>query len=360
MASFKRKAVLEAAFFLTTTAFILLGSGCTPREKSNDGTSTEDTLATSRDTSDLTTLDMLIRRNPKDASLFSRRAKVYSARNNNKEALNDIAIALSLDSLNPNFYIQQAEYFLYNGQPNSAKTGLTNCIGLFPKNTDLMIKLAEIHFYLKEYPRAQVILRDVLMINDDIAQIYFLQGLMAMENHDTTMAIRYMQTAIEKDPDFYAAYIQAGRMTGDQKNDLAIQYYTSAIDLEPGSYEAHYQLGLYYQNNGYLEEAISEYDYIILNIDSTVANPFYNKGYIEMIYKAEFEQAIEYFSKALEFDPNYSDAWYNRGFCHELSGDYRRAREDFQQTLKLSPNFPLAIKGLNRLDDGKPIKIKTP
>jgi len=347
---------LSAGLLIILNTFWL--SSCTGHKNKKAGETVTDSLNVKQDTVDISTLNMLIRRDPTNASLFARRAKMQSTLKKNDEAINDISIALRLDSLVPGYYIQQSEYYVVAGRPNSAKNSLNRGLKLFPDNVDLMLKLAEIHFYLKEYGRAKIILNNVMSIDDDNPQLYFLNGLISAENKDTSGAIRYFKTAIEKDPDFYAAYMQTGRLMAAQNNDMAMQYYQSAIDLTPESYEARYHLALYSQEHSHLDEALSQYDYIIHRIDSTVAFPYFNKGYIDMIYKKDFDQAIQWFTRALSYKPDYTEAYYNRGFCYEISGKYKRAKEDYNACLKLAPNYPLAIKGLNRIDDGKPIKIK--
>jgi len=41
---------------------------------------------------------------------------------------------------------------------------------------------------------------------------------------------------------------------------------------------------------------------------------------------------------------------YNLGRTYEARGNYKEAREQYRQALKLKTNYPLAIDGLNRLD----------
>ncbi len=355
MLKFNKGAVLPTAlffFFIAAVSFTACNTGKIKIKTPDDSKSA---LALT-DSSNLLVLDKLIRDNPKSPDLFARRAKVYAEKKNYSQALNDITIALRMDSLIPAYYISQAEYYIFNGQTNSAKKGLNICLKRYPSNTDVLLKLAEIHLYLKEYGQARLVLKEVIPINDDLAQTYFLQGLIALENSDTTGSIRNFQVAIDKDPDYYAAYIQIGKVYSIQGNELAVQYLKSAVDLQPKMYEAHYLLGLFYQEHNRLDEAHQEYEYISSAIDSTLADPYYNRGYIEMVYKRNFAGAAEWFSKAIHWNPKYADAWYNRGFSYELDGQLSKAKADYQKAMELEPNFPLAIKGLNRIVDGKPLK----
>jgi len=65
----------------------------------------------------------------------------------------------------------------------------------------------------------------------------------------------------------------------------------------------------------------------------------------------DFEQAKEAFHQAINIDPSYFEAVYNLGRINEETGDYDLARIQYKQALELETNYPLAIEGLNRLDD---------
>jgi Tfp pilus assembly protein PilF len=354
MPRFDQGAVIRTALFILILVPFTFGSCRNKGTVKDEGTA----VAKAPDSSSLLSLDKMIRENPKSPELFARRAEYYSNNKNYPQALSDITIALRLDSTKPGYFIDQAQYYLFNGEPNSSKKVLNVCLKKFPDNTDAMIKMAEIHLYLKEYGQAKLMLQQVMRIDDDIAQIYFVQGLIALETRDTTGAIKNFEMTIEKEPDYYAAYVQAGKIYSMQNNPLAMQYLKSATDLQPKMYEAHYLLAMYYQEHGLLDDAFGEYDYISTKIDSTLPDPYYNRGYIDMVYKAEYDSAAYWFSKAIHWNPKYADAWYNRGFSHELAGKLNEAKSDYQKAMEIEPNFPLAIKGLNRIEDGKPIKRK--
>jgi Tfp pilus assembly protein PilF len=343
-----------ALFFLFLTPLVL--PSC--RNSSNSGKKAINApvAVAAPDSSNPEVIGKLIRENPKSPALFAKRARLYADKSNYTQALSDITIALKMDSARPDYYTSQAEYYMFNGETNSAKKVLNLCLKKFPDNTDVLLKMAEIHLYMKEYGQAKLVLRQVLPINDELARLYFLQGLIALETNDTLGAVKNFQTAIDKEPDYYAAYIQAGRIYSGQGNPLAMQYFKSAIDLMPGMYEAHYLLGYYYQEHGFLDEADQEYEFISTKIDSTQADPYFNRGFIQMVYRGNPEEAKKWFDKAIRWNPKSAKAWYNRGFSSELSGKLADAKSDYRKAMDIEPNFPLAIKGLNRIADGKPIK----
>ena len=68
-----------------------------------------------------------------------------------------------------------------------------------------------------------------------------------------------------------------------------------------------------------------------------------------MVMLGDYEQAIAYFDRAAQLNPNYFEAIYNKAYCYELLGDYQTARELYNAVLKIEVNYEKAIEGLNRI-----------
>ena len=48
-------------------------------------------------------------------------------------------------------------------------------------------------------------------------------------------------------------------------------------------------------------------------------------------------------------NPNYIDAYYNKGRVLEQMGDYSQAVDIYKEVLKIQPDYRLAIDALNRI-----------
>jgi lipoprotein NlpI len=82
--------------------------------------------------------------------------------------------------------------------------------------------------------------------------------------------------------------------------------------------------------------------------------PAYNSlGYIALVFEDKYEEAVQYFSKAIEIDSLYDQAWCNRGIAYEYLEQWQKARADFLQCNKINPLNENAINELNRLDQMK-------
>ena len=56
----------------------------------------------------------------------------------------------------------------------------------------------------------------------------------------------------------------------------------------------------------------------------------------------DFERAIQNLDKAIELNPQFADAFCNRGLAYVNLGRYARAMQDFDKAIELKPQFAIA------------------
>ena len=61
---------------------------------------------------------------------------------------------------------------------------------------------------------------------------------------------------------------------------------------------------------------------------------YFDKGFKEHTKTLDYQKAIEYYNKALELDPKYHTAWYNRGLCFNNLKKFDEAIESFKSCVK--------------------------
>ncbi|MBT6687092.1 MAG: tetratricopeptide repeat protein [Bacteroidetes bacterium] len=303
------------------------------------------------DSSSIEFISEKIRENPKNADLFFRRALVKISENETSSAIGDFTIAINLDSLKAEYYIKLGECQLSQGKSGLAKEAFDNCLEHFPDNTEVLIKLAKIHLYVKQYEESMRLLSAAQTIDSHLSDIFFTKAIIYKELNDTSRAIKNFELCIENEPEHYQAYENLAYIYAQLGDSLAVDYYKNAIEIIPENIFAHYGLAMFYQNQRQLEKAINEYEYIIENIDSANFSVYFNIGYINLEYFKNYDFAIEYFSKAISYKNNYIDAIYNRGLCYEYMKDYIKSKEDYNLVLQYYPNYENAVEALNRIDE---------
>jgi len=61
-----------------------------------------------------------------------------------------------------------------------------------------------------------------------------------------------------------------------------------------------------------------------------------------LVIDGEYEEAIVELSKAIELDPEYADAYYNRGLAYNRSGEVAKAISDYEKCIELSDDPEVA------------------
>ena len=75
-----------------------------------------------------------------------------------------------------------------------------------------------------------------------------------------------------------------------------------------------------------------------LESQSRLANAFYNRGnaYAD---KGDYDRAIQDFDQTIRLEPDHVEPHFNRGIAALHKGDYDRAIQDFDQAIRLRPDF---------------------
>ncbi|XP_072306833.1 tetratricopeptide repeat protein 32 isoform X1 [Eucyclogobius newberryi] len=80
---------------------------------------------------------------------------------------------------------------------------------------------------------------------------------------------------------------------------------------------------------------------------SDLATAFNNRGQIRYL-RVDFTEAVEDYTCAIQAQGQFEIPYYNRGLIHYRLGFYEQAKKDFEQTLKLNPDFEEAKVSLSQ------------
>jgi tetratricopeptide (TPR) repeat protein len=332
--------------FIPLAGFLITLASCNGPQSDKS----EQEVNASRDSIQIDSATQLIRENPQNALLYSNRADIYLKQGNLAGAINDLSIANRIDSLNPDYYIKLADFYFQLGRSETINKLLLKGNTLIPYNKEILYRLGNLYFYIQNYKNALIYLDKATTVDPFFAQAVFTKGLVFKEIGNRTKAITCFETAVKQDPHYYDAYMQLGLLFAAQNNPKAVDYYNNALLIMPNSYEALYGKALFYQQTKNLDKAVETYRYMLDEVSNDFPAVHFNLGTIEMDYYSNYYRAISYFDSALMFKPIFPEALCNRAFCFEKSGKNSEARTDYTKALEQSPNYKLAVDGLNRLD----------
>jgi tetratricopeptide (TPR) repeat protein len=297
----------------------------------------------------LEALNQKITEDAENPDLYDLRAKYFISDRQFDKAMKDVNKAISINDKKPSFYITLSDIYLFLGQTENCREALKKAIGMDPSEKNALLKLAKLYLIVKDYKNCYLTIKQIFEIDNGNATAYYIRAIGLLEQGDTIRAVDDLKQAVDKNQEFFEAYVQLGELYSLRKDPMAALYLKNALNLNPKSKEVLYLLGLYYQESGQYEKAIETYQNLA-KVDTASRESLYNIGYIHLVYLKNFPLAIENFTASLAKDPGYYQAYFNRGYAYELSGNYKNALADYQKSLKIKVNYDKAIEGLNRLD----------
>jgi tetratricopeptide (TPR) repeat protein len=343
--------------FLIVGLFVL--TACNNENKKSATTEYELELPVSDKENLLAVINQFIIDNPNSEKGYYDLAKYYAENNQPEDALKQINRAMKIAPKDANINYIKAKAYIGLNKIEMGLPFLERTVELDSLHIDGSLDLAYYYLAGKNYEPSLELINSVIQQNIYLARPYYLKGMWYEQQNITELAISSYQTAIERNPNYYDAYLALGSIFDKLDNPLAIQYFNSALTIWPESIEAWRLKGMsYYDHNDY-EEAIVCFD-TILHFDSTFEVSFFDIGrtLLNLCYDENpkqkndslLELAIYNFDKSLAINVNYISAKFNRALCHETLGNFVFAKSEYKDILKLEENYELAIKALNRLE----------
>jgi tetratricopeptide (TPR) repeat protein len=316
----------------------------------NDPKSTKDAepVTQAQPVNPLDSISKLIAENPNDANLYHARGVMLLLIGEIQAAMGDVGRAIIMDSSRYEYYLTISDVYFRANKPKLSQSSLKKARGLAPENTEPVLRLAEFNLYLQDYRSVLIACNDAIDLDPNEDRAYFFKALAYKELGDTAKAIDNYLLAVEKEPDNVDAYVELGIIYSDRNIPLAEQYYKNALRSDPNSREAMYGLGLYYQDNDRLNEALEIYTQLT-RLDSNYVNAYYNMGFINYEMLKDYNLALDNFNRAVRANPDHVSSIYMRGLCFEARGDIQNAKGQYQLALRKDQGYKLALDALNRV-----------
>lgn len=296
-------------------------------------------------------LNRQIAANPGDASLYAARAELYYREDAFDEAIADLQHALTMDSVNVDYHHLLADVYMDYFQSRMALKTMQRAAALYPERIPTLLKLSEYHLILKQYDESMKTVDQVLRLDPQSAEGYFMLGMNLKETGDTIPAINAFQESVEINPELLDAWINLGQLHASIDGYLAEEFFDNAIELDPLNPYAYHAKADYLRDQDKLTEAIELYRKIA-QIDSQYEEAYYNAGLLYMELDS-VALAYDQFDIALQVDPLHIRSYFFRGYAAELMGRVEQARSDYRHALRLAPDYELPKEGLQRIGAGE-------
>lgn len=185
-------------------------------------------------------------------------------------------------------------------------------------------------------------------LKEEIANQLNSQGIQLKNKGKNKEAAELYNKAIAIYPSLCHPYNNLAIIKEDEANyNKALEYYDIAISINP-SY------ALAYDNKGVLLNKLKRFREAIVCLDSALKYDKQNANYyVERSYSKlninDYLGTIDDCKKALALNPNHEIACNNMGYAYSMLGDEENALKYYNLSLKIKPDYDLAIANKNNL-----------
>lgn len=187
----------------------------------------------------------------------------------------------------------------------------------------------------------------VIELDATLPQAYLYRGMAYRRQGNYDLAIADLSKAIELKPDYDLLYgLRANVYLRQGKFDLALADINKAVQLRPDNPDAYSDRGSIYRRMGNKDLALADLDKAIeLYGDSPRASiTYFNRGLLRCSTGCS-ELSLADYSKAIQLNPNFAEAYSERGSVFDSKHRFDLALADYNKAIELKPDLPHAYNG---------------
>lgn len=304
------------------------------------------------------------------------RSRIYLSLEDTTSALNDLAVAISLQPECTNYLMDRAQIYFEQNKYDLANADYNRMIAIDEGDVVGYVGLGRNLFMQKEYEEAIKLFDYVIKLAPDYSPGYSQRAAcyMKLKQYDKTLddiiksidiggennAVTLLQNIADSAYTNTVAKLKVQRIKDPNDNSWdyclgvvhehtghhvkAIESYKAVLDKDASGFIAN-RISACYDMLGECDEALEYIDRAI-QLDST--------DYTHMLTKAgvfanagRLQEAINTYSIVLDANPEYELGYYHRGETKERMGDLEGALEDYTMLITLNPedSYPYTVRG---------------
>lgn len=313
-------------------------------------------------------VDSVAEANPKSVVAIYLQSEIMSRSGNLHAAIDGYTVALSMDSLYAPAYNSRGFLYMRNGLYSRAISDYTTAIELNPQNPLAYTNRGAAYDSRGDYGKALADYEKALEIRPNEPSVLYNCGNTYRHKNELDASIEKYSAALALDSTIAAAYYNRGnsyrdlgqieRAVADYKEflkystpDMApqienakqrIAYFEGEGKQSISESEESLRKGIQYLEEGQLGQARNAILKAI-ELNPEESDAYYYMGAVFGNRKM-YDSAAFYFSKAIELKPNDTTAYFNRAQSYIALDDYRQALEDFSSAIKLNPDYARAYQ----------------
>jgi len=259
-------------------------------------------------------------------------AKLYAVASNNFDK------AIHFNSNFTQAYIESGKANLSMRVMGKAFESFSKAYDLDPKNNEVINELAVLSFNNHQYQKAIEFAQKCTSCNNSSR----ILGMSYYQLEDFGKAEKYLKVALlQKEQDADAAYT-LGRIYLELDNfQNAIVYFQKAVELQKSN-QWMYELGLIYYNQNDYKNALKYFE-SAANNGYNKSNDFYENYGFAQLYTGDTENGMKTLNIVLEHKPNNRELLTNIAYAMYDTKKYNEALQYFSKALEINPKDAVVL-----------------
>ena len=285
---------------------------------------------------------------PDDIDAINNIGIIYEGQGEIDLAIKEYEKGIVLEKSNPisaaYCYSNRANLYQKQNKLNEALADYSKAIELDSKNPERYQGRANFYTdYLQDYDKALMDFTKAIELEPENSDNWYNRGTLYTENLLLSeSAIKDFEQVLKIVPGDVDAINYIGIIYENQGDiNQAIKEYEKGIALEKSNptsaANCYNNRAFIYEEQNRLNEALADY-FTAIELDSKNPIRYQNRANFYADYLHDNNKALLDYSKAIELDPEIIDFWYSRGrFYTEYLKDEKLSIKDFEQVLKIDP-----------------------
>ncbi|MDF7811450.1 tetratricopeptide repeat protein [Hymenobacter sp. YC55] len=281
-------------------------------------------------------LDGAISRQPRNASLYARRAAFRLDAGQIEPAMRDITTALDLDDTPGEFHFTKARALRAQGKYEAALDAADVASQHGYASPELNLLVGETHLASRHYQTAIDYLDRALQQEPDHTAALFYKGVAYIGLQDTVQALDYLRASLARDPRQPETLHQLAFLSNAFRQPaIAAVYAARGLRLAPNYGPLWYDYGRQFELQNMPDSATRIYTRVV-QLDTT----FYRADYrlaLAAYEKRKYADAVPHLQRALRRAPRLQGARQMLGESLESLGRYEEATEQYRFLVAENP-----------------------
>jgi len=273
---------------------------------------------------------------PENPENYYKIARIYLKQEADSLALYNILTAISLDSVNANYYAILGQIYQKRNEIDKALEACKAAQKMDYPDAELLLLMSDLYLSKKDYKQAKKLLGIAKKSMPQDPRVYFLQGNIAIANYDTATAVRNLKIAIRRKANYVDAYNSLAEMYFKYEMfQTSLYYLNKGLSYKPQNATLNFNKAKIYEERAWVDSAQTYYEKVV-KVEPNMYEAILPLGIIAF-KKGKYELAQIYLERTVNLKDGLADAHYYLGICYRYKNRDEDALKKFEKTMKLDP-----------------------